>query len=278
MNCIGPTARSTPRVAVEQPGVGVVDARGGAVTGETRAEDRRVDDPVGGHQRAAEPAVVALDLADRGDQLPGEVAGRVGLTDHRLGPLVGRQRSAGDRVDRGEAGVGDHAEPGAVASRLLGDRGGCLHGVGQVRHGRERGIGGGGGREGQHGPPGPGSGRNRPTVAATESGARTATRQTRLTAAARPNRPLPRLTGLPRSRPCSGFPHRCPTGYPSSSDCSPRSFPSIPRYVCPRADIASSSLRVSPASGPAPYPYCVPTLAADTRGTHRRNGVSGLLA
>ena len=138
MNCIGPTARSNAGVAVEQPGVGVVDARGGAVTGEPRTEDRRVDDAVGGHQRAAEPAVVALDLADRGDQLPGEVAGRVGLTDHRLGTLVGRQRPAGDRVDRGVAGVGDHAEPGAVASRLLGDRGGRLHGLGQVGHSRER--------------------------------------------------------------------------------------------------------------------------------------------
>ena len=138
MNCIGPTARSNRCVTVEQAGVGVVDARGRAATGEPRAEDRRVDDAVGGHQRAAEPAVVALDLADRGDQLPGEVAGRVGLAHHGLGPLVGRQRASGDRVDRGEPRVGDHAEPGAVASRLLGDRCGRLDSVGQLGHGRDR--------------------------------------------------------------------------------------------------------------------------------------------
>ena len=49
---------------------------------------------------AAEAAVVGLDAADRGDQLPREVAARVGLVDDGLGALVGGQGGLRDAAGR----------------------------------------------------------------------------------------------------------------------------------------------------------------------------------
>ena len=148
MNCIGPTARSNAcrRRAARRRCRRCATSR---ATREPRPEDRRVDDAVRRHQRAGETSVVALDLADRGDQLPGEVARGVGLPHHRLGALVGRQRAPGDRVDRGVAGVDDHAEPGPSRRGSWDtDAGSCSSGSsGRSDHGIR-----GGGSGSEHGP------------------------------------------------------------------------------------------------------------------------------
>ena len=121
------------------------------MAGEPRAEDRRVDDAVGGHQGPAEAPVVALDLADRRDQLPAQVARGVGLAHHGLGPLVGRQGAARHRLHRGGSpGVDQDAEAGRVAARVLGHRRRCLDRAGELGHVGDDGVGGGSRREGEH--------------------------------------------------------------------------------------------------------------------------------
>ena len=58
-------------------------------------------DALGAQHVAAVAAVVGLDAADRGDQRPLDVAGRVGGVDDLRGALVGGQRRRRDAVGRG---------------------------------------------------------------------------------------------------------------------------------------------------------------------------------
>ena len=151
MNCIGPTARSKRWSPSSRPAsVSSMRevapwpvSRGPRIAGCTT--------PSAVIKRAAEAAVVALDLADRRDQLPGQVAGRVGLAHHGLGPLVRRQGAARHRLHRGgPPGVDQDAESGRVAARVLGHRRRRLDRAGELGHVGDDGVGGGSRREGEH--------------------------------------------------------------------------------------------------------------------------------
>ena len=84
---------------------------------EREAVDAGPGEAVAVQRVAAAAAVVGLDPADRGDQLPGQVAGRVGGVDDGLGALVGGERGGGD-AGRGESGDGAGARDApAVAAR-----------------------------------------------------------------------------------------------------------------------------------------------------------------
>ena len=115
MNCIAPTARSIDRVLVELATVGVLDRGGAVLAVQLDAVDAGLGDAVLGQRVPAVAAVVGLDPADRGDQLPGDVAGLVGGVDDLRTALVGRQRRGRDAVG---GGTGDHR-----VRRTLGDRG-----------------------------------------------------------------------------------------------------------------------------------------------------------
>ena len=141
-------------VVVELAAVGVVDGLGAVLAVERDAEDAGLGDPVLGQGVAAVAAVVGLDPADGGDQLPGDVAGLVGGVDDLCAALVGRQSRGGDAVggstrdhrvrgtlrDRGS----DHTGRGHTR-RSLDRRGGDLGAVGEVAVG----VGAGGGRAGR---------------------------------------------------------------------------------------------------------------------------------
>ncbi len=104
----GPVVRP---VRVVLAGVGVGDALGVVLAVEGDAVDPGLRDAVVVEDVAAEAAVVGLDPADGGDQLPAEVAGLVGGVDDRLGALVGRQGGRGDAAAGG--GVDDLGRPAA---------------------------------------------------------------------------------------------------------------------------------------------------------------------
>ena len=83
------------RVGVVLAGVGVADDGGVVAAVERDAEDARGGEALVVEGVAVGAAVVGLDAADRGDQLPGEVAGLVGGVDDGLGALVGGERGGG---------------------------------------------------------------------------------------------------------------------------------------------------------------------------------------
>ena len=86
--------------------------------------------PLVGQGVAAVAAVVGLDPADRGDQLPGDVAGLVGGVDDLRAALVGGEGRGGDAV---AGGAGDDRVGGA-----LGDGGGDHAGDRDARGGLDR--------------------------------------------------------------------------------------------------------------------------------------------
>ena len=117
-------------VVVELAAVGVGD-RGGALGAvERQAEDAGGGDALVVEYRAAEAAVVGLHTADRGDQLPGKVAGLVGGVDDGLGALVGGERGGGDAGGRGGGDdLGGVLVADAGGQGAGGDRGGGLDGL-----------------------------------------------------------------------------------------------------------------------------------------------------
>ena len=92
------------RVVVVLAGVGVDDLGGAVGAVERDAVDAGRGQAVVVEDVAVGATVVGLDAADRGDQLPGQVAALVGGVDDRLGALVGRERG---RRDAGGRGGGD---------------------------------------------------------------------------------------------------------------------------------------------------------------------------
>ena len=94
MNCIGPTARSN--FASESYWPASVSLMTAVLLRavERDAVDAGPGDALGVEVVAVGAAVVGLDAADRGDQLPGQVAGLVGGVDDGLGALVGGERGA----------------------------------------------------------------------------------------------------------------------------------------------------------------------------------------
>ncbi len=101
MNCIGPTARS--HFASESYWPASVSGMTAVLLLPSSAMPKMpgVGEALGVEGVAVGAAVVGLDPADRGDQLPGEVAGLVGGVDDGLGALVGGERGGGDAGGRG---------------------------------------------------------------------------------------------------------------------------------------------------------------------------------
>ncbi len=92
MNCIGPDSAVIDRVVVERAAVGVGDL-GAAVTAVERdAVDAGLGNTVCVERVAAGASVVGLDAADRGDEVPRELARLVGLAQQGLGS-GGRRRA-----------------------------------------------------------------------------------------------------------------------------------------------------------------------------------------
>ena len=142
------------RVAVVLPGVGVADQRRAVRAVEHGAEDAGLGDALVGQHVAAGAAVVGLDPPDRGDQLPGQVAGAVGGVDDRRRPLVGRERDRGDAAGGGgrhdardvAADAGGEGAGGGQAGRGadgLAPGPGCRRAASRSR--RRDGVGAGGG-------------------------------------------------------------------------------------------------------------------------------------
>ncbi|MEU9113993.1 hypothetical protein AB0D04_19965 [Streptomyces sp. NPDC048483] len=88
-------------VAVQEAVVGVRDT-GEAVAIELGAEDRREGGARGVDRAAA--CLARFDLADPGEQLPGQPAVRIGGVEARCGLLVGRQDGGGDARLGGSGG------------------------------------------------------------------------------------------------------------------------------------------------------------------------------
>ena len=131
MNCIGPTARSNSESESYWPAsVSVITAvpwRPSSAMPKMPGSAR----PSAVQGVAVGAAVVGLDAADGGDELPGDVAGLVGGVDHGLGPLVGGEGRGGDAAGGGVGdGLGRAAldAGGDLAGR--GDAGGGLDGLG----------------------------------------------------------------------------------------------------------------------------------------------------
>ena len=145
MNCIGPTARSKVVSWSYWPASVSVISCGGLRAVERDAVDAGRGQAVVGEHVAVGAAVVGLDAADRGDELPGQLAGGVGGVDDGLGALVGGQ---GGRGDAGGGGGGDDlrgvGRAGAESAVVAGDRGGRLDGL----RGQRGAVGQLGGRRG----------------------------------------------------------------------------------------------------------------------------------
>ena len=114
MNCIGPTARSYFLSESYCPASVSVICWVLLRAVERDAVDAGLGDAVVTEDVAAEATVVGLDAPDGRDQLPRELAGRVGGVDDRLGPLVGRE--GGGRDAAGGGGVDDLGRPGPAAA------------------------------------------------------------------------------------------------------------------------------------------------------------------